>query len=228
MYTYYDEHRMISVMELLGPKFRVAGGATMNTFFSVGNICAGLLAWAVNDWRRLTQVMYSPMFITIFSFWVLPESVRWYMSKGRYGESEAVLKKAAKVNGKQLSEKSLIALRESTEQEKKRKELEEVDRANEPWLIVLVFRHKQILIRCVVSPVWWVTNTFIYYGLSINSVNMSGNRYLNYVAVSAVEIPGYWTAVFLLGKIGRKPVLIVAFWICAACQIAYIFMPDGK
>ncbi|KAI8422046.1 hypothetical protein MSG28_009945 [Choristoneura fumiferana] len=217
----------ILVMELLGPKLRVAGGATMNTFFSVGSICAGLLAWAVNDWRRLTQVMYSPMFITIFSFWLLPESIRWYMSKGRYGESEAVLKKAAKVNGKQLSEKSLIALRESAEKEKIRKELEEVERANEPWLIVQVFRHKQILIRCVVSPVWWVANTLIYHGLSIISVNISGNRYVNYVAVSAVEIPGYWTAVLLLGKIGRKPVLIVAFWLCAACQIAYIFMPDG-
>ncbi|XP_063622321.1 organic cation transporter protein-like [Cydia splendana] len=215
----------ILVMELLGPRLRVAGGAAMNTFFSIGNICCGLLAWAVNDWRRLTQVIYSPMFITIFYFWIIPESVRWYMSKGRYEESEAVLKTAARVNGGRLSDKSLQALRESAEEEKRKKPTEELEKATEPWLIVQVFRHKQILIRCIVSPVWWVTNTFIYYGLSINAVNMSGNRYLNYVAVAAVEIPGYWTSMFLMGKIGRKPVLIGAFWVCAACQAAYVFMP---
>lgn len=83
-------------------------------------------------------------------------------------------------------------------------------------------------VRCIVSPVWWITTTFIYYGMSINAVNMSGNRYLNYVAVSAVEIPGYWAAVVLMARVGRKPVLICAFWVCSACQIGYIFIPSGK
>lgn len=83
-------------------------------------------------------------------------------------------------------------------------------------------------VRCMVSPVWWITTTFIYYGMSINAVNMSGNRYLNYVAVSAVEIPGYWAAVVLMARVGRKPVLICAFWVCSACQIGYIFIPSGK
>lgn len=215
-------------MEIVGPKYRVAVGATMNTFFSVGQILLGLIAWAVPHWKMLTLTLYVPMFLTISYIWIMTESIRWYMSKGRYEESEALLKKIAQVNNKQLSEKSLAALRETAEEEKKKKAMEESERVHEPWLIVQVFRNKQILIRCLVSPVWWITNTFIYYGMSINAVNMSGNRYLNYVAVSAAEIPGYWTAVLLMGKIGRKPVLILAFWTCAACQIAYIFMPDGK
>ncbi|XP_061714546.1 organic cation transporter protein-like isoform X2 [Cydia pomonella] len=217
----------ILVMEMVGPRMRVAFGTSMNSFFSVGCVIAGLLAWAFNDWRDLTRVLYTPMLIMSFSLWFVPESVRWYMSKGRYQESETVLKTAARINGKQLSDKSLEALRESVEEEKRRNETEAENKTNEPWLIVQVFRHKQILIRCIVSPVWWITFTIVYYGLSINVVNISGNRYLNYVAVSAVEVPGYWTSMFLLGIIGRKPVLIAAFWVCAACQATYIFMPDG-
>ncbi|KAM3955696.1 organic cation transporter protein-like [Aphomia sociella] len=216
----------ILLMEIVGPKYRVAAGATMNTFFSVGQITLGLIAWGVPSWRELTLVLYMPQLLTLSYFWIMTESVRWYMSKGRYVESEEVLKKIAKVNGKQLSEKSLDALRLTHEEEKNRAELEKDQKKDEPWLIVLVFRHKQILIRCLVSPIWWITNTFIYYGLSINAVNMSGNRYVNYVAVSAAQIPGYWTAVLLLERIGRKPVLIIAFWVCAACQIGYIFMPE--
>ncbi|XP_059057507.1 organic cation transporter protein-like [Achroia grisella] len=218
----------ILLMEIVGPNFRVAAGATMNTFFSVGQITLGLIAWGVPNWRQLTLVLYVPMLWTLCYFWIMAESVRWYMSKGRYAESETVLKEIAKVNGKKLSEQSLEALRATNEAEKKRAQDESLEKKNEPWLIVLVFRHKQILIRCLVSPIWWITNTFIYYGLSINAVNLSGNRYLNYVAVSAAQIPGYWTAVILLDLIGRKPVLIIAFWVCAACQIGYIFMPEDQ
>lgn len=217
----------ILVMELLGPKMRVIGGASMNTFFSLGSICTGLLAWAVQDWRHLTQVIYIPMLITSFTLWIVPESIRWYLSKERYEESEAALKTAARLNGTRLSDKSLLALRKSVEEEKKKKSLEALQKQAEPWLIFQVLKHKQVLIRCIVSPVWWITYTFVYYGLSINAVNITGNRYLNFVAVSIMEIPGYWTSMFLFGKIGRKPVLICAFWLCTACQITYIFMPKG-
>ncbi|XP_063362765.1 organic cation transporter protein-like [Cydia amplana] len=217
----------ILVMEMVGPRMRVAFGTSMNSAFSVGCVIAGLLAWAFNDWRDFTRALYIPMFIMSFSLWLVPESVRWYMSKGRYQESETVLKTAARINGRQLSDKSLEALRESVEEEKRKNEMEAENKKKESWLIVQVFRHKPILIRCLVSPFWWITFTIVYYGLSVNVVNISGNRYLNYVAVSAVEIPGYWTSMFLLGIIGRKPVLIAAFWVCAACQAAYVFMPEG-
>ncbi|KAJ2951328.1 hypothetical protein O0L34_g5729 [Tuta absoluta] len=217
----------ILVMELMGPKYRVAAGATMNTFFAVGQVTMGLIAWAVPTWKELTLALYLPQLITISYFWLMSESIRWYMSKGRFEDSETVLRKVAQVNGKQLSETSLRLLRENAEDEKIHQAEIQRKQEDEPWLIVLVFRNKPILLRCCVSPVWWITTTFIYYGLSINSVNLTGNRYLNYVAVSAVEIPGFWASFILLGIIGRKPVLAGAFWICAACQIGYIFLPEG-
>ncbi|KAI5633324.1 major facilitator superfamily domain-containing protein [Phthorimaea operculella] len=218
----------ILVMELMGPKYRVAGGVMMNTFFALGQVTMGLIAWAVPTWRELTLALYLPQLISVCYFWLMSESIRWYMSKGRFEDSERVLRRVAKANGKQLSETSLRLFRKSAEEEKLRQAEAQEKKKDEPWLIVLVFRNKPILLRCCVSPVWWITMTFIYYGLSINSVNLSGNKYLNYVAVSAVEIPGYWAAFFLLGIIGRKPVLAGAFWICAACQAGYIFMPDGQ
>ncbi|XP_030021072.2 organic cation transporter protein [Manduca sexta] len=217
----------ILVQELVGPKYRTIAGAILTTGFAVGQVFMGFIAWGVPAWRPLTLVLYIPQLITIIYFWLVPESVRWLMSKGRYAESEAILKNVARINGKVLSDKSLEALRHTAEEEKKRQEAEKEIKKNEPWLIVLVFRHKRILLRCMVSPVWWVTTTLVYYGLTINAVNMSGNQYINYVAVAAAEIPGFWLAVLLIGRIGRKPVLIGGYWMCAACQIGYIFMPDG-
>ncbi|VVC91050.1 unnamed protein product [Leptidea sinapis] len=195
--------------------------------FLISEITMGLLAWAVPNWRYLTLTLYIPQFITVFYYWLMFESIRWYISKGRYQEAGSTLKKVATINGKQLSDDSIETLRVCAEEEKKQKELDLASRSSEPWLIVILFRYKRVLLRVCVSPVWWITTTFIYYGLSINSVNMSGNQYVNYIAVAAVEIPGYWAAVVLMSIIGRKLVLAGAFWLCCACQIAYIFMPQA-
>lgn len=216
------------MLELVGPKYRVIAGAILSSTFALGQMCMGLIAWGVPDWRPLTLALYIPQFITISYWWILSESVRWYMSKGRYEESEALLKKVAAVNRKELSNKSLEALKRTAEEDKKRKEFEKLNKVHEPLLIVQVIRNKRILIRCLVSPIWWITMTFVYYGLSINAVNMSGNSYLNYVAVAGAEIPGFWLSVFLMERVGRKPVLMGGFWMCGICQIAYIFIPNGK
>ncbi|XP_075975366.1 organic cation transporter protein-like [Anticarsia gemmatalis] len=217
----------ILLMELVGPKYRVAAGASLNTIFAFGEVLMGIIAWCVPNWRNLTLALYTPQLLTVSYFWIATESVRWYMSKGRYAESEALLKKIAKVNGKKLSEQSLEQLRTTVEEGARKAETKEQKTNNEPSLVILVFQHKRVLLRCIVSPIWWITSTFTFYGLSVNSINMSGNKYVNYIAVAAMEIPGYWLAVYLMGKIGRKPVLIMAFWTCAACQTAYVFMPQG-
>ncbi|XP_059057460.1 organic cation transporter protein-like [Achroia grisella] len=211
----------ILVTELVGPKYRVIAGATLSTMFAVGQVLLGLIAWGVPSWRPLTQILYAPQLIVVSYFWILSESVRWLMSKGRYEESEAILLKVAKTNKREISEKSLKLLRA----------VEEIGNqtttVNEPWLPALVFRSRVMLLRCAVSPILWITMTLVYYGMAINSVNLSGNQYLNYVFVSAIEIPGYWTAILLLDRIGRKPVLICAYWMCAVCQFSFGFMPEG-
>ncbi|XP_028161598.1 organic cation transporter protein-like [Ostrinia furnacalis] len=211
----------ILVTELVGPKYRVIAGATISTMFAVGQIILGFIAWGMPAWRPLTQILYAPQLLVISYFWILAESVRWLMSKGRYEEAENILKKVAKRNGKELSEKSLEALRASAEAEKNR------EKPKEPWLPILVFKSRVILLRCCVSPIWWITNTLVYYGMNVNAVNLSGNSYLNYAIVAAIEIPGFWTAILLLDRIGRKPVLISAYTLCAVCQFTFAFLPEG-
>lgn len=34
-------------------------------------------------------------------------------------------------------------------------------------------------------------NAIVFYGLSLNSTNLSGNKYLNFALVCLIEIPGY-------------------------------------
>lgn len=65
-----------------------------------------------------------------------------------------------------------------------------------PGLFKAIFSSRILLQRVCTTPVWWITTTFVYYGLNINSVGLSGNMYLNYILVCAIEIPGL--TIFLL------------------------------
>ncbi|XP_026752930.2 organic cation transporter protein-like [Galleria mellonella] len=211
----------ILVMELVGPKYRVVTGATMSSLFALGQVTLGLTAWAVQQWRSLLLVLYLPQFLIISYYWILPESIRWLINKGRHDEAEIILEKASTINKRQLSEKSIKILRATAGTQNDKYE------TKEPWLPILVIRSRAILLRCIVLPILWIIMTLIYYGLSINSLNLTGNQYLNYVFVTAIEIPGYWTAILLLDRIGRKSMLICGYWLCSACQFAVVFMPDG-
>ncbi|XP_047990494.1 organic cation transporter protein-like [Leguminivora glycinivorella] len=213
----------ILAVEYVGPKYRVATGVTMSTCLAIGQTLLGPIAWTEPYWRNLILILYLPQFIFVSYFWIAPESVRWLISKGRYEEALEILKKAAKMNGSALSEKTLKEFSELKDVTKE-KDTEQSD----PWLICLVFKHKAMLLRCLVTPVWWITCIFMYYGLTISSVGISGNRYINYSACNAVEIPGYWAAVLLLDRVGRKAVLTAGFLISGACQIAFIFVSDGN
>ena len=49
-------------------------------------------------------------------------------------------------------------------------------------------------------------NGFIYYGLSLNTSDLGGNPYINFLIAAAVEIPAYIFQIWSLGKFGRiKP-----------------------
>ncbi|KAI8429358.1 hypothetical protein MSG28_000006, partial [Choristoneura fumiferana] len=60
---------------------------------------------------------------------------------------------------------------------------------------------------------------FVYYGLSINSVGLAGNMYANYMLISAIEIPGFYSAVLLLDRVGRKATISGGFFLSAVCCI---------
>ncbi|XP_049873283.1 solute carrier family 22 member 16-like isoform X2 [Pectinophora gossypiella] len=215
--------------ELVGSKYRVFIGLLLNIGLALGEIVLGLVAWAVPHWRNLTLLAYIPT-LTIVLFWVAyTNPVRWYISKGLYKEAENTLINIARVNKKHLSDNLITILKRAREEQMKKEGLEREERKKEPWLVVQVWQHKPVLIRCLVSPVWWITFTFIYYALAINSVGILGIRqpiHNVYIAVAVIDIPGHIIGYLLLHKVGRKPVLSGGFFVCAASQISYLFVPN--
>lgn len=113
----------------------------------------------------------------------------------------------------------------------KEKEIEEIDEAQERHDVWRTFKEvlcsKTLMFRGLILFVIWATDAFVFYGLSLNSTSLSGNKYVNFILVCLVEIPGYTLSWITMNKIGRRWSLAGSLLLCAFTCVAGGFVPQG-
>ncbi|XP_041980245.1 solute carrier family 22 member 16-like, partial [Aricia agestis] len=207
-----------SITELIGPKYRVLTSSAIISMFSVGQVVMGTVAWLVQPWRHFNMILSIPCFIIIAYYWILSESIRWLLLRQKYEEAKKVLLNVARINKTKISDKSMVALMTPTTPSNL-----QMDRPN---VVNAIIRSPVLLRRVCTTPICWITGTLIFYGLSINSTTLSDTMYLNYILTCAIEIPGFFFAVLVLDRIGRRATLSAGFLFSAACNLAFIFIPN--
>ena len=71
-------------------------------------------------------------------------------------------------------------------------------------------------------------NGFTYYGISLNTSNISGNPYVNCLIAGAVELPAFFCISWLFDKYGRVRSYVVAMWVAGISLIACSLVPPGN
>ncbi|KAK2587577.1 hypothetical protein KPH14_003705 [Odynerus spinipes] len=203
-------------MELTGVKNRVLGNTISSCMFAIGEILLGFLAMWLRSWRALLRVIYGPALLAIFLPRVIPESVRWLLANGKNKEVEKIYYKMAQMNGLEVTKEAIGVFKESN-----------VLKPTEKERVTQVFRSSKILLRLLVCSFCWLTNTFIYYGLSLNSVAFAGDKYVNFMLVAVVEIPAHFLTWLLTDYIGRKATLFGSFILSGLFCLAIQFIPGG-
>ncbi|GLH00664.1 Organic cation transporter protein [Gryllus bimaculatus] len=219
-------------MELVGPEKRVLGGAIISAYNGLGEVFLGLIAWAVPYWRWMLRVIYGPAIFLLLYFWILPESVRWLIAHGRMNEADSIIQKAARVNGVVLSDKYLNMMRAASSLEQQtalkddKADAESTDSVPLKDVLIEVFQSRVLLLRLFVCCCCSCVNMFVFYGLSLNSVTVAGNKYLNFILVSLIELPGYLATYLGMDRFGRKMTLCASLTFSGACCTAYIFVAN--
>ncbi|XP_046583280.1 organic cation transporter protein-like [Haliotis rubra] len=182
---------LLSGLEMVGPSKRVLAGVGVQLFWSVGMFILGAVAYALRYWKTLQLVISVPSALLFGLWWLIPESSRWLLSRGRKAEAEVIIQKAAKKNGVELPASMLAELT-----------VDEGDRGKFTQLFTSrIIRNRTLIIffnwhRFVVN--------IAYYGLGLNVQNLSGDIYLNYTIASIAETASYVACILLMDKVGRK------------------------
>uniref|UniRef100_A0A8C3T1C1 Major facilitator superfamily (MFS) profile domain-containing protein n=2 Tax=Chelydra serpentina TaxID=8475 RepID=A0A8C3T1C1_CHESE len=176
--------------EWVGVSYRTYPVAISHCCFSIGQMALAGLAYGVRNWKLLQIAGSAPVFGLFFYIWVLPESARWLVMKGKIEEAKQLLQKAASVNKQSIPPELLDQLTH-----------EKTDKSGN---ILDLFRKQHLRRTTLIMLYAWFVNNLVYFGLSFNVGSFGLDVYRMQLVFGAVEIPGRFGCIFLLQWFGRK------------------------
>merc|ERR1719153_724283 len=208
----------------------------VNFPFVIGEVLMCLIAWATRDYMTMHLAAYLPLLTLLPLWWLVPESPRWLLAKGRVEEARNVVRQGAKLFRITLDEailetetgagaevvKHLSKTDEAVKEDSTGEETTEVTQLDllKSWIL---------LPRLLVTYINWTVINLCYYGLTMNSVNMAGNVFLNSLLGVLIEAPAYLIAMTTMDRFGRKPILtlcqLVAGLACVGAGLSHSFVP---
>ncbi|WP_048152105.1 MFS transporter [Palaeococcus ferrophilus] len=192
--------------EFMPRSVRGAMISILESFWAVGTIIIGVVALLVKaDWRSIllfggAVVLLVPVLLT------LPESPRFLLSKGRVKNAEETLMKIFGVKVK----------------------LEKPEAGRKVSVGDLWRRYGK---RTLMLTIAWFSIAFAYYGFFIwlprflsATLGITVFRSFQYFIVTAIaQLPGYWSAAYLLERIGRKKTLSYYLLLSGLAGLGFYF-----
>uniref|UniRef100_A0A2H1W2A4 SFRICE_008256 n=1 Tax=Spodoptera frugiperda TaxID=7108 RepID=A0A2H1W2A4_SPOFR len=216
----------VLALELVGPKGRVFVSLLFNTMFILGGVTVTLLSWWLLNWRYLLFIIYTPAVFVFIYIWGLPESFRWLFSKGRYEEGLNVLSRSEKMNNVNVPKDHYEQVEKQATKQRDERKCDNAERNQSTFNQMLT--SPMIWKRLFICSFLWISSTLVYYGLSINAIELSGNRYVNYIVILVIEAPANVCKLIFLDRFGRKRVIATAYFLTGLILINYGFVPVGN
>ncbi|KPP62373.1 solute carrier family 22 member 15-like, partial [Scleropages formosus] len=171
--------------EYVGKSYWALTGTFTNMTFAVGIALFAALGYCVRPWRTLAITANSSGVLFFLLCVTFPESPRWLYSRGRMEQAEQVLQDLALANGK---DQVVVKLRRSA------------------CPAGLSHRGPNALALVTNSVLRWRTVvlmyacSLVYYGLTMNGSDETGNRYFRVAMFGLVELPAYPLCMYFINK----------------------------
>ena len=184
----------------------------MSTFYFFSG---GIAASCQSSWRLLYVVTSLPSLAFVLA--VLPfvsQSPRWYLVRRRVGDAMRVLR--------DIPDDVTLKLDDEGD------DVKEVEDSASSGSILDVFRSRTTRVRLVLSVLINLLCSVVYYGLSLNVVNLKTNLYVSVVVNSLAEMPAYLLTALLLDRFGQKPLAIATMLLSGAfCTAGSLISGEG-
>jgi len=187
--------------------------------FAIGEALPVFYAMGLKDWKVFQAAVPATMALACIVWFLLPESPRWLIAKGKLEEAKTMIEKAAVKNKVKLSP-DIFESKNTVDEEQEEK--------MPVYSIKDMFRSSQLRITLVMFICWPVV-TLLYYGLSLSAdkIEMTPNLHLSFILVCLIEIPPYIVLPLIIDYWGRKPLFAVTQLVPGICCIIAAFLESG-
>ncbi|KAK1418054.1 hypothetical protein QVD17_27191 [Tagetes erecta] len=210
--------------EPVGPSKRGIAGMSTFYFFSGGIALLSGIAYMFPTWRSLYIASSVPSIL--FVFLILPfvsESPRWYLIRGQTDNAMSVMRAIAATNGRSIPENVWVA-RDEEVNDSDWKSNEILSKEVITGSVLDALRSPLTRIRLVLVVGINFTCSIVYYGLSLNVVNLDTNLYITVLVNAVAEMPAFFLTAVLIDRFGRKPLGVGTQWFSGIFCIAGSFM----
>uniref|UniRef100_A0A5S6QTM2 MFS domain-containing protein n=1 Tax=Trichuris muris TaxID=70415 RepID=A0A5S6QTM2_TRIMR len=207
----------IIVMELCDGPARTIAGIGLQLACTVGYFLDGLIGSHARDWKQVqfTSSLIGLAFIPYI--WILPESLKWLVQRGKTAQVVELQEKIARINGEQTPAELLDA--------GMAREAKTPGRTS----LIDLLRHKRLALTVILTAYNWLTGAMAYYGLSWYTSDLPGNKYTNYFISAAVEVPAYVLSAVMFEYFGRRTSLSSMYLLAGLCfLVAGLLKTDQK
>lgn len=185
----------------------------LESFWALGTIVAAGLAWLIVPrvgWRWLLAISAVPGLIVYFIRRYVPESPRYLFIAGREAEAVAVLNQVARENGADVQIEALAPIQRTAR-----------------VTVAALWRRPFARITLMLWVVWF-TISLGYYGVFIWLPRIFVAQgftflrtYQNVFLMALAQLPGYFSAAYLVDRWGRKPTL--GLYLILSAVFTYLF-----
>lgn len=91
-----------------------------------------------------------------------------------------------------------------------------------------LFRTPNLRMKTLNVCLCWFANSLVYYGLSLSTGKLQGNPFLMLFIMGLVEFPSYITIMFVLDKLGRRPITSTLMILGGICCIVAAYLVQGS
>lgn len=184
--------------------------------FVVNAILGSLFGSNAGIWRVMVSLATIPGIVLWFGMYAMPESPRWYATKGKFGEVLQVLQKIrtkaqAEAEAKEIEKKAKIDLAAAEEQASFKD-------FKKDWIIQIVITGGMLGIIQQFAGI----NSIMYYGTQVlQSSGFGANAALiANVANGIFSCLGAIIGMYTVDKLGRKPLELLGLIFCGISLIA--------
>lgn len=170
-------------------------------------------AWGgETTWRWMLAIATIPAVLLWFGMMFMPDTPRWYAMKGRLAEARQVLERT---RAKEDVDWELTEIEETLSEESQ--QYPGLGELRKPWLL------KLFLIGVGIAAIQQLTgvNTIMYYApMMLKAVGMSNSAALfATIANGAISVLMTFAGIWLLGKIGRRTMIMIGQFGYTACLL---------
>lgn len=184
--------------------------------WTTGMCIMPLIFWAVGDWVWFVVLTSLPFgLLSLYTKYMI-ESPMWLATQGKLQKCSQQLNKIAKINGKNL---------EITEDMLKEKLKD--SKNEETYGITSIFTNWRLAKNTILLVILMSSINLIFYVLTLNSMRIGGNPFLNFLYQAIVEFPSYFVGKWIIDRIGRRCTNVFCFLGAAMLSASVINLLDS-